>query len=79
MLPLRSSAFSPIPSKLLPVYGGRVYGRSAKERRTGRAALHSAVFFLDASSRLYNRVCPSAGPSVRPSVQIFFVVVKRLY
>ncbi len=26
--------------------------------------------FVDASSHLYNRVCPSIGPSVRPSVTL---------
>ena len=29
-----------------------------------------SMAFLDASSHLYKRVCPSVGPSVRPSVTL---------
>ena len=35
----------------------------------------SIIFFLDASSHLYKRVCPSVGRSVGPSVRNAFVKI----
>ena len=46
-----------------------VGGVLGMEKQSVYAELEKKVKpFLDASSHLYKRVCPSVGPSVRPSV-----------
>ena len=38
-----------------------------------------SIHFLDASSYLYMKVCPSVGPSIRPAVTLFFNARKRVF
>ena len=46
---------------------GRLQGRTGILRRSGWHRTHTLTgLFLDASSHLYKKVCPSVGRSVRP-------------
>ena len=70
-IPLPRLSLSPLPPSLTPF-------TSTSPFLSSFSSSSPFLFFLDATTHLYKRSCPSVGPSVGPSVPCYFRTTKNV-